>query len=88
MLHVDDFLNDPTSDPVACKWLELFRRPAIDRLRKPNNEKLFATWKGLRYRVIGCSRLGDVWITADFTRENGYDHRVEVTELSAWSEKP
>ena len=40
------------------------------------------------YRVIGCSRMGDVWLTANFTRENGYDHRVDVAELSAWSNEP
>lgn len=30
----------------------------------------------MRYRVIGCSRLGDVWLSANHHREFGYDHRV------------
>jgi hypothetical protein len=88
MRHVDDFLDDPTSDPYAAQWLELFRRPAIDKMRAPNKEKLFATYEGRRYRVIGCSQLGDVWLTADFARENGYDKRVDVDTLSEWSPTP
>ena len=88
MRHVDDYIDDPKSDPVAARWLGLFRRPALDKLKEPNDVKLFANWHGERWRVIGCSRLGDVWLTSDFTRENGYDHRVDVDDVSAWSETP
>lgn len=86
--HVDDFIDDPTSDPYAAKWLGLFRRPALDRIRAPNHEKLFATYEGSRYRVIGCSRMGDVWLTSKLGYENGYEHRVDVAKLSDWGAKP
>lgn len=83
--HVDDFIDDPKSNPYARSWLESFRRPAWDKWQKPDERKLFATYKGKRYRVIGCSRMGDVWLTADFDRENGYDERVDVDACSEWS---
>lgn len=88
MKHVDDFINDPKADPYARSWLESFRRPAWDKCEKPDIRKLFATCDGVRYRVIGCSRLGDVWLTTDFSRENGYDKRVDVDKCSSWSEVP
>lgn len=83
--HVDEFIDDPKSDPYAAAWFELFRRPAIDKLQKPNNAKLFATYEGKRYRVIGCSRLGDVWLTSNFNKENGYEKRVDVAACTEWS---
>ena len=88
MRHVDDFIDDPTSDPYAAKWFESFRRPAVDKFREPNPDKLFATYEGARYRVVGCSRLGDVWLTTDVSRENGYDKRVDVDKCSMFSADP
>ena len=86
--HVDDFIDDPKSDRYAATWFESFRRPAVDKMRKPDARKPFATFEGNRYRVIGCSRLGDAWPTATFTREFGYDHRVDVDACSDWSAEP
>lgn len=88
MTHVDDFIDDPSTDRYAAAWFEAFRRPAWDKLKEPDTRKLFATYKGKRYRVIGCSRLGDVWLTSDFSRENGYEHRIDVADCSDWSPEP
>lgn len=49
---------------------------------------LYCTWKGKRYRVTGCSRLGDVWLSKGFNRNTGYDHRVDVEECSDWKASP
>lgn len=76
--HVDDFIDAPSSDPYAASWFESFRRPAIDKRRKPDERKLFATYRCRRYRVTGCSRLGDVWLSSDFNEVSGYQHRVNV----------
>jgi hypothetical protein len=84
MRHVDDFIDDPTTDRYAAAWFESFRRPAIDKLRKPDERKLFATYGGRRYRVTGCSRMGDVWLSADFNRDVGYEKRVDVDACSKW----
>lgn len=86
--HVDDFLDDPTSDPYAASWLEAYRRPAFEKCEKPDPRKLFATYQGARYRVTGCSRLGDVWLSADFTRDIGYEKRVDVDACSDWGSEP
>ncbi len=91
MTHIDDWLDDPTTAPTETmalvkKWLEHFRRPAADRdyawLRA---RKLFCTYTdGKRYRCIGCSRMGDVWLTEHFERENGYDLRIDIADCSGW----
>lgn len=93
--HVDDWVqtNEPQSvgEAYAMLWLEHFRRPAIqvdgELLGKC---KLFCTYKpdGKRYRCIGASRFGDVWLTADFTRENGYDMRIKISDCTHWGTAP
>ena len=62
MLHVDDFIDDPSTDRYAASWFEAFRRPAVVKMREPDPRLLFATYEGKRYKVTGCSRLGDVWL--------------------------
>lgn len=89
MTHVDDFIDDPKSDPYAASWFESFRRPALDKMRKPDTRKLFATWKGTRYMVTGCSRLGDVWLHSDLNYKGmSYEKRVDVADCSDWSAEP
>lgn len=90
-MHVDDFINRFGSDAYAAWVLHHFRLPAILKAKfhpLVGAHKLFATYEGKRYRVIGASRMGDVWLTKDFTRENGYDKRVDVAACSAWSASP
>ena len=92
MTHVDDWLDEPPVDEaerMAKEWLEHFRRPAINHNHKWLRENpLFCTYRGKRYRCIGCSRMGDVWLTEHFERENGYDLRIDVDECSEWSRTP
>lgn len=83
--HVDDFIDDPTSDKYAASWFESFRRPAVYKLENPDRRKLFATYRGLRYRVTGCSRFGDVWLHSNRNEDNRYTDRVNVDECSGWS---
>lgn len=92
--HIDDWLDHykPQSggEVRAKEWLEHFRRPAVDKDRKWLAENpLFCTYAdGKRYRCIGASRLGDIWLTSHFERENGYDLRILVTHCTDWSDKP
>ena len=89
MRHVDDFIDDPTSDRYAASWFESFRRPAIDKARKPDPRKLYATYEGRRHLVTGCSRLGDVWLHSDLDyRGMSYEKRVDVDACSEWSATP
>lgn len=91
MKHIDDWLDDPTTGPADVKeWLEHFRRPAIYKDYKwLAAKKLFCTYKdGKRYRCIGCSRMGDVWLTKHFERENGYDLRIDIEDCTDWEVTP
>jgi hypothetical protein len=85
MRHVDDFIDDPSSDRYAASWFESFRRPAYEKLRKPDARKLFATCEGSRYRVTGCSRMGDVWLHSNVDEDTTYQKRVDVDACSGWS---
>lgn len=84
MTHIDDFIDDPDTDKDASWFFLMHRLPASlqfkfsDRLSKL---KLFCTYKdNYRYRVTGCSRMGDVWLTVDFEQSTGYQKRVDVAD--------
>ena len=67
--------------------LSIFDVPAslylsVDKLIHKN--KLFAEYKGEKYRVVGLSRLGDVWLTNNF-KSTQYTKRVSITNLSHFS---
>lgn len=90
-MHVDDFIDTHGGDPYA-RWMFLhFRLPAVLQIDfRPfiKDHKLFCTYQGKRYRVTGASRLGDVWLAADFKQDTGYDHRVDLEECSNWGPNP
>lgn len=92
MKHVDDWLDEPAADEaerLAKVFLEHCRRPAIDKdYQWISDNPLFCTYRGKRYRCLGASRLGDVWLTEHFERVNGYDLRIDVAECSDWSKTP
>jgi hypothetical protein len=70
-LHVDDWLDQPAKDENEQEWLSA--------------RELYCDYEGARYRCIGASRLGDVWLTSDFSNENGYEKRIWVDGCSNWS---
>jgi hypothetical protein len=90
--HVDDFIDSPDSDPYASWIFMHYRLPAWQKIAYTpfmKNHKLFCTYKGERYRVTGASTLGDVWLSKDFNREDGYELRgVLVAECSNWGKNP
>lgn len=92
MMHIDDWLDISATyagEVHAKLWFEQFRRPAMYQdIGWLRDNPLFCTFEGKRWRCIGASRLGDVWLTADFKRENGYDKRIDVTDCSEWSSTP
>ena len=87
-LHVYDWLDMPSKDDgerVAKEWLEQFVKPAMEKDNEwLNKRRLTCDYEGERYRCIGASRMGDVWITSDMKAENGYEKRVNVESLSNW----
>jgi hypothetical protein len=89
MLHIDDYLVSPNADPVAKRFFDEARKPAyLKNYEWMKENPLFCTYGGQRYRCTGASRLGDVWLTADFRKDIGYDLRVDVAMCSEWSKTP
>ena len=92
--HVDDFIAYGSSRTKSVKneeyarfMLDHFRRAASQRWdfdKFYKGKKLFCNYKGEKYRVIGASRLGDVWLTSKFKNDTGYEHRVCVDECIDW----
>lgn len=86
-VHVDDFIDDFRTDQYASFVLALFRFPAVLANKCADfidRYQLFCRYKGRGYRVTGCSRMGDVWLSADFNRKTGYELRVNVADCSDW----
>ena len=88
---MDDFIEDRAGDAYARWMFAHFRLPAALRLAFDpfmEGRRLFCTWQGRRFRVTGASRLGDVWLAEDLSRDTGYDHRVDLEECSGWGPDP
>lgn len=94
--HIDDWLESAVaSRDEAVRYAAFFlhhkRLSASAQMAfRPfvGQHKLFCTYEGKRYRVTGASRLGDVWLHPDLMAENGYEHRVDVTDCGAWGSEP
>lgn len=71
-------------------WLNAFRASVMARdLVKLQSVKVFCNYiDGVCYRVTGCSRLGDVWLSKDHSRSCGYSLRVDIKECSQWKIVP
>jgi hypothetical protein len=98
-VHVDDFIDWPLgtdAERYAKFFFAMFRWPASFKSTVATHMapfKLFCNWGGTpgkqaRFRVTGCSRLGDVWLANDFSQDTGYDHRVSIDECSNWGAEP
>lgn len=99
-MHVDEFIDRHGGDKYARWVLALFRFPValcLDFREWAAPFKLFCTYKGKRYRVTGCSRMGDLYLHPDFSRdpwgpgspyqEPGF-RGADVEECSDWGSKP
>jgi hypothetical protein len=90
MTHIDDWLDEPATNETekqkqVKEWLEHYRRPAAYKDHKWLSARvLLCDYEGKRYRCIGCSRMGDVWLTTNFEAEYGYEKRIDVTGCSNW----
>ena len=85
--HCDDIYDkDPNINIHVKNYLTYARAPGhgygLDSV------SLYADYKGNRVRVVVASRLGDVGVTYDLTKEQGYHRRVYLPELSNFSDKP
>lgn len=89
-MHVDDFIDVNLGEHKYARFFfMLHRSPAIlksDFAQWIDQYKLFCDYAGKKYRVTGCSRMGDIWLSADFNREIGYELRVDVNACTNWSD--
>lgn len=102
-MHVDEFIDYGRPDRVRhtekgnlndnyARWVFLyFRQPAVIQFAiRPfmQSFQLFCDYEGTRWRVVGASRLGDVWLSKNFEREHGYDKRVDVEKCTRFAPMP
>lgn len=94
-IHVDDWINEPSFGDKG----EAYAKFVLDYMRKPawailafrpwmEQHRLFCTYNGLRYRVTGASRLGDVWLSRNLDKAEGYELRVDVAKCEEWGAGP
>ena len=91
-IHIYDWLEEPAKTEEEAhvkKYLNFRTYPAIFQSKFFNSIvglKVFCKFQNQEYRIIGASRMGDVWlkILTDQVKEaqepNGYDKRVCITD--------
>lgn len=87
-MHVDNFIEDPSTDEYASWFLLMKRLPAVMQQKFSKiigQYRLFCTYKGEYYRVIGASRMGDIWLAKNLDRNIGYDLRVDIADCSEFT---
>ncbi len=95
MTHIDDWL-----ETAVCSYDENIQYAAFFLHHKRlsataqnaffkflGDIKLFCIYEGKKMQCTGAYRLGDVWLTHDFERSNGYDLRVDVADCKDWSKE-
>jgi hypothetical protein len=91
MTHIYDWLDEPANDEqerLAKEWIRHYCRFPLQKDHGwLYSRVLSCEYRGQRYRCTGASRLGDLWLARDFTRQIGYDLRVDVAECGAWDMK-
>jgi len=92
-MHVDNYIwENYDSGNDYAKWVLMhFRLPAVEQsIFRPfmEEKRLFCTYKNKRYRCIGASRLGDIWLTSRFSDSRGYEERVDIEGCSRFSGCP
>lgn len=95
--HIDDWIDDTWSrrkdkgETYAAFFFNLHRLPASHQecFREHIGQfKLFCTFEGKRWRVTGCSRMGDIWLQSDHSKDHGYDTRIFIDHCTQWSDRP
>ena len=89
--HCDNYIGR-SGEPNALRWFLLINRlPAADKYlcfdNGVTNPKLFAKHEGKWIRVVMASRMGDVGITPNLDAETGYDKRVDLRDLSDFTDE-
>lgn len=88
-MHIDDWIDSKDKkseiELLAKAWFILYRLPAFKQMvMRPiiDHTILLCDYEGKEYRIIGCSRMGDIWLKQDISKTNGYDKRVDIDCIS------
>ena len=94
MTHIDDWVEDriygecTEDEKYAVAFFFVKRMDAVSNIVVApimDQHKLFCLYDGEKYKVTGCSRLGDVWLNPDFDADYGYTKRINIDLCSNWS---
>ena len=86
-MHIDEFIDDYGTCPIASWFFQLHRFPGVllcKFQKQIERETLFCRYQGKVHRAVGCSSLGDVWLTTKLSvrSSNQYQIRCDITECS------
>ncbi len=91
-MHCDKEIHNDARPACLRYFLLVHRMPAVDRAiieTVHDAPKCFADHDGKRVRLTMASRFGDVGISPDLaSTRTSYKTRVEVSDLSNFSEQP
>lgn len=89
--HCDDYILDSSQPKALRRFLKFHRWPAYWQVRAIQygipEPVLFAVHNRRAVKATMASRFGDVGITTDLRRTNGYDLRVSIEDLTNFSDK-
>ncbi len=95
-MHIDEWLDERTmarvddDEKYAVAFFFLIGMSAVDTWTIDpimKHHKLFCTYKEKVYRITGSSTMGDVWIHSDYSKDSGYEFRVDIEDCSKFREK-
>lgn len=93
--HVDQFvkygLNKKDPNEVHARWV-LFHFRAEPLIKTAFHEMiklqtLFCTYKEKKYKVVGATWSGKIWLSSDYNAEFGYELAVFVDDCSDWKKE-
>ena len=91
MTHIYDWIETASktdSEAMVKKFLDFKTRGAYWQMKNKDKEpsvKCFCVYKNKKLKITGASRLGDVWLSKDFSRVYGYDYRVAIDDCIDFS---
>lgn len=91
-MHIYDWLNNFKEKECTdihiinmYKFLDFKTREAFwqfENKDKMPKVAIFCTYKDKRYKIVGASRMGDIWLNEDPNALSGYDLRVDLENCS------
>ena len=93
-MHIDEWLNERIMTQInddekyAVAFFFLVGMSAVDTWTIApimKHHKLFCTYLDKVYRVTGSSTMGDIWLHSDYSKDSGYELRVDIEECSSFS---